>query len=1562
MGKKNMYSLLQRICYLLFLILCFQIQLTAQCDPPELLPTVMCGQAPEVCLQNACYSTQPVPAIGFTGFCGPMTIINNPQFFAFTPIDTLAIIEILVTECNGTGNNALQSAIIPGCDWDIDSVLVCDAGTGVNGTMSLTYDQFVPFNTYYLIIDGSNGAVCEYEITNSVNIFEPGITETIDDLTPMTTTVCQGQDVLTAQADPPITNAAQYSWSLPWGEEVTSSNSLNVSVPDDAPLGTFSVCVFGFSGCDTMDMPFPCFDLTIVAVDDVNKDPATFCEEEIPFIWHGTVINGPGNYNVTFDNPEGCPYDSVWIVDVYPSVPTGAIDTVHCGLTIDYESNTYDSDGSYLLEYPGQGLNGCDSAAMFNVTLVDLNGFIDYACESSTFIIEPVQLIYQPSNANFIYQWYESGELIVGEDLDQLIVLEGGVYSLVITLEVNGVTCDFDVGEIAIDVAQIVPVAPVLAHGDTTICPGTNIFFEVPNPDSEVTGYLWYGPSNVFFNLDDSPTVTMDFTDADPVSEICVSAYNDCGEGERTCFNVNLIQVPEVSMDVPSYVCQDSFAIISFTGIVSSVAEFVWDFDGGNIITGMGEGPYVIEWPTGGQKEITVQVAEIGCDTVSATEIIDIESISPPVLNCISTISSITFSWNNVPGAVQYDVEIEGQAPFMSTDTFFMMNGLNPGDSLTISVFSIGQNECASSISVFGCSAQNCPPPTIVLSGADTICLNQNLGQYSLYAVVNGDTTGGSWIGPGIADPSTGVFDPFDPGAGPGNHAITFRYTDQNNCTSQSVLNIVVIDSLIAAFEIDSVICQLDFAVTQFIGSATAGSNYQWTFDNATILSGSNEGPYQLEWNTPGIKQINLSIENNGCVSNPYSQEVEVKPTLQHPLISCSPNTSSVEFGWDAVPNSTGFQVNLLQGTAGVQSGNQILFNNLSPGDTIVIELITLSDGICPELRDTAMCVARECPPVTVSIDSIVPICLVGGLSPIDLSVDVQNGNGTGEWSGPGIIDSFTGRFDPYASDAGVGSHQVVYTYQDDGCTFVDNINIVVNEVPQAIISNSVLQLTCENGNELILDGSNSSPSVVLNYMWTTSNGLIISGGDTSQSLIGAAGLYQLLVETMQGCVDSVIVEVTQDANAPVADAGEDQRLDCSQTIVQLGGNSSEGPDISYLWSTNDGSITSDMTSSTITADSPGIYELEVRNTSNGCVSIDAVTVTENYNAPVVSASVTEVLDCDTESVEIQGEADGGGDVLNIEWSTVEGTIESGGNTTTPLVSAPGSYTMVVTNLDNGCVDSVSVIVLADDGIITGIEYSIMPIPCLDDGNVGSVSITSIAGGQAPFTYLWNDGQTDSSIENLDAGEYFVIILDSNGCSFDTSFIILQPEEFLVDAQIVSDIENPSFFEGDSVTISLSMISNVDAVESIIWSGTNIDGLCMNSTECHFQIYANTTVDVLVIDTNGCEARSMVDIEVVIPRVFFIPNVFTPNGDNQNDFFTVFGRENIINLAYLRIYDRWGETVFGAENIPPNIPELGWNGKLNNEDLLPGVYVYTIMIQYADGVEQLVRGDLTLLR
>jgi gliding motility-associated-like protein len=88
-----------------------------------------------------------------------------------------------------------------------------------------------------------------------------------------------------------------------------------------------------------------------------------------------------------------------------------------------------------------------------------------------------------------------------------------------------------------------------------------------------------------------------------------------------------------------------------------------------------------------------------------------------------------------------------------------------------------------------------------------------------------------------------------------------------------------------------------------------------------------------------------------------------------------------------------------------------------------------------------------------------------------------------------------------------------------------------------------------------------------------------------------------------------------------------------------------------------------------------------------------------------------------------------------------------------------------------------------------------------------------------------------------------------------------------------------------------------------------------------------------------------------------IPNVFTPNGDNKNDFFKIDikGEE----LYDLKIYNRWGGQVFESTNST-NI----WNGKVNNSgaDCPDGTYYFILTYRLRGKTEQTVRGSITLIR
>ncbi|MBU6340786.1 MAG: gliding motility-associated C-terminal domain-containing protein, partial [Bacteroidetes bacterium] len=68
------------------------------------------------------------------------------------------------------------------------------------------------------------------------------------------------------------------------------------------------------------------------------------------------------------------------------------------------------------------------------------------------------------------------------------------------------------------------------------------------------------------------------------------------------------------------------------------------------------------------------------------------------------------------------------------------------------------------------------------------------------------------------------------------------------------------------------------------------------------------------------------------------------------------------------------------------------------------------------------------------------------------------------------------------------------------------------------------------------------------------------------------------------------------------------------------------------------------------------------------------------------------------------------------------------------------------------------------------------------------------------------------------------------------------------------------------------------------------------------------------------------------------------------------------NIRSFQIFDRWGEMVFTQKDFQPNNPEIGWDGKLNGSELSPAVFVWYAEVEFIDGVIELYKGDVTLVR
>jgi len=156
--------------------------------------------------------------------------------------------------------------------------------------------------------------------------------------------------------------------------------------------------------------------------------------------------------------------------------------------------------------------------------------------------------------------------------------------------------------------------------------------------------------------------------------------------------------------------------------------------------------------------------------------------------------------------------------------------------------------------------------------------------------------------------------------------------------------------------------------------------------------------------------------------------------------------------------------------------------------------------------------------------------------------------------------------------------------------------------------------------------------------------------------------------------------------------------------------------------------------------------------------------------------------------------------------------------------------------------------------------------------------------------------------------------------------------------------------------ISAKQISNIN------WTGIPID-TCSNPCldQIIFPLNSNF-ISATLTTFNGCQVSDEIEIEVVKEFDLFIPNAFSPNGDGFNDQFTIYTEAKITNISSFKIFNRWGNLIFMANDIPPNLESVGWDGMYQNKLLDSGVFTYLIEIRMPDGALKSWIGDVTLIK
>lgn len=316
---------------------------------------------------------------------------------------------------------------------------------------------------------------------------------------------------------------------------------------------------------------------------------------------------------------------------------------------------------------------------------------------------------------------------------------------------------------------------------------------------------------------------------------------------------------------------------------------------------------------------------------------------------------------------------------------------------------------------------------------------------------------------------------------------------------------------------------------------------------------------------------------------------------------------------------------------------------------------------------------------------------------------------------------------------------------------------------------------------------------------------------------------------------------------------------------------------------------------------------------------------------PCDDATITEIghLCVDADPVTLEAANDGG------VWSG-EGIVDSTTGIFDPGAVGAGVYTITYTVCEVTDDVLIEVTETADATILTDGEVCIEAEPFVLEA--------STAGG------TWSgDGIIDETTGLFDPS---AADLGSNVITYTIDDVCLAQ-----DIAVIEVFSEPFIQAIGSTQINAGEITQINASADegeLSWSPT--EGLsCTDCLNPQAQPNFTTTYEVSLVDTFGCRSSSSVTIEVLDVVNTFIPDYFSPNGNDANEVLYV--RGSPLFEFTMRIYNRWGQIIFVS-----NDQQTGWDGSIDGRPAQPGIYVYRVNGVSPGGQEVERSGQITLVR
>jgi gliding motility-associated-like protein len=518
------------------------------------------------------------------------------------------------------------------------------------------------------------------------------------------------------------------------------------------------------------------------------------------------------------------------------------------------------------------------------------------------------------------------------------------------------------------------------------------------------------------------------------------------------------------------------------------------------------------------------------------------------------------------------------------------------------------------------------------------------------------------------------------------------------------------------------------------------------------------------------------------------------------------------------------------------------------------------------------------------------------------------------------------------------GTYTVTATDPINGCTSTATTTVIANTTPPIITSaTNSGDITCVNLNSTL-----TAVSAGNTLVWN--GGALVNAANPATA--NAGGTYTVTAtDPINGCTSTATTTVIANTTPPIitsaTNSGDITCVNLNSTLTAVSAGNT------LVW--NGGALVN--AANPATANAAGTYTVTATDPINGCTNTATTTVNTNTTPPVADAGADQTI-CENTSTLFS---------VNPQSNTVitwDGGVVNGVLFTPPVGTS--TYTLTVTDLINGCIstDQVNVlvnslpVVLFSGDNLTGcapltVNFSNLTIPSGDNctWNFGN-GTTATGCGNTSATY------TSSGVYDV------TLTVSSGGCSSSltlTDYITVEQQAeayFAFNSSTLSMDDTELHFENES------MFS-----DSYIWSFGDGSGNSQLENPTHlFPAEPNTsyTVTLIAINAAGCNDTTTAVISISDELIFYIPNAFTPDGNEiNNSFFPVFTSGYDPYDYHLTIFNRWGEIVFESYNAA-----TGWDGTYADQGLVEdGVYIWQIDFKETMSDKRYTqRGHVTVLK